>query len=244
MPGTLYIVSTPIGNLEDITQRALRILGEVDLIACEDTRVTIKLLTHYKIRKPLVSYAEHKWYHHPAQHKLKKLAYLLKELAQDKKIALTSNAGTPLISDPGYELVRTCLEGKIPVVPIPGPSAVITALSVAGLSANRFIFEGFLPPKGAKRRRRLNELRLYPCTIVFYESPHRFLKTLRDLKECLGNRQITIARELTKYYEEIRHGSIEEMLEYYTQGQVRGEFTLVVSNDSDSNPVQVTDSNR
>lgn len=245
MPGTLFIISTPIGNLEDITLRALRLLKEVDLIACEDTRLTGKILSCNRIKKPLVSYSEHQWYHRSSGHKSKRIEFLIRELQKGKKIGLVSNAGTPLISDPGYNLVRACIQENIPVVPIPGVSAVTTALSVSGLPTDRFIFEGFLPLKTSKRRKRLQELKDNPRTIIFYEAPHRLLKTLRDLQQFLGERDMVAARELTKYYEEVRRGKIAEIIKYFSppaeedvpsgragSRRIKGEFTLVVAGAS------------
>ncbi len=205
MPGTLYIVATPIGNLEDITFRAVRILKEADLIACEDTRHTKKLLAHYGIVTPTTSYFEH--------NKLTKGDWLLGQLQEGKSIALVSDAGTPGISDPGFNLVRSAVERRIPVVPIPGPSAAIAALSAAGLATDRFHFIGFLPPKEGKKRRVLESLRGEEATLVLYESPFRVRKTLELALEVLGDRRAVLAHELTKIHEEFKRGSIRQLLE-------------------------------
>ena len=219
MPGTLYVVATPLGNLEDITQRALRILREVDLIAAEDTRHSRKLLAHYAIETPLTSYYD--------EIEAQKSAQLLRELADGKSIALISDAGTPGIADPGYHLVRGAIEADISVVPIPGPSAVAAALSVCGLPTDRFVFEGFLPAKASKRRRRLEELRAEPRTLVIYEAPHRVRETLSDLLELLGDRPAAIMREATKMFEEIARGTLQELLAR-AESFERGEVTMVI----------------
>jgi 16S rRNA (cytidine1402-2'-O)-methyltransferase len=219
--GTLYIVSTPIGNREDITLRALRILKEVDLIAAEDTRHTGLLLRHFGIQKPLTSYFE--------GNELKKREYILSKLEQGDQIALVSDAGTPGISDPGFRLIQTTIENQIPVVPIPGPSAVIAALSVSGLPSDAFLFKGFLPHKMKKRRDLLKELEDVRETIIFYESPHRISETLRDIYEVLGDREIVLTRELTKVYEEILKGKVSEIQNQTAGRQLKGEITLVIS---------------
>ena len=228
MQGILYIVSTPIGNLEDITIRALRILKEVDLIASEDPRTTLKLLSHYEIKKPLISYTEHKWYFSGTPHKEKQKNIILEELLQGKNIALVSRAGTPLISDPGYELVNKLLEENIKVVPIPGVSAVVTALSVSGLATDRFIFEGFLPIKKSKVAKRLKDINTSTATIIFYESPYRVVKTLREIQKHFGNRRVVLARELTKLYEESIRGTIDEVIAKLESSKILGEFTIIV----------------
>jgi len=222
--GKLYVVATPIGNLEDITLRALRVLREVDLIAAEDTRHTRKLLDRYKIKKRMVSYHEH--------NERERAERIIEDLKSGMKVALVSDSGTPAISDPGYVLIRRCVEEGIEVIPIPGPSALLAALSVSGLPVHRFIFEGFLPHKSGKRRNRLRQLAGEEGTIIFYESPHRLLKTLSDILEILGNRRVVIARELTKVHEEIFRGSIEEALERFGEGECRGEFTILVEGRS------------
>ena len=219
--GTLYIVSTPIGNMEDITLRALRILKEVDLIAAEDTRRTGLLLKHFEIQTPLTSYFE--------GNELKKRGYILSKLKEDKNIALVSDAGTPGISDPGFRLIQLAIENQISIVPIPGPSAVITALSVSGLPTDAFLFQGFLPHKSKKRRDLLKELEEVRETLIFYESPHRISETLRDIFDILGDREIVLTRELTKVYEEIIRGMVSEILKQVGDRTLKGEITLVIS---------------
>ncbi len=220
--GTLYIVGTPIGNLEDMTVRAVRILQTVDLIAAEDTRHTGKLLHHFQIKTPQISYHEHNL--------TTRTSELLSKLQQGRSIALVSDAGMPGISDPGYELVKACADEEITVVPIPGASAVITALSASGLPSDRFIFEGFLPAKSQARRTHLESLRSESRTIVFYESPHRLRATLQDLADILGgDRLITLARELTKLHEEFWRGTIDEAIELYLKREPQGEYTIVVA---------------
>jgi len=218
--GVLYIVSTPIGNMEDITLRALRILREVDLIAAEDTRRTGLLLKHFEIQTPLTSYFE--------GNELKKREYILSKLKEDKNIALVSDAGTPGISDPGFRLIQLVIENKIPIVPIPGPSAVVTALSVSGLPTDAFLFKGFLPHKSKKRRDLLKELIEVRETLIFYESPHRFSETLKDILEILGDREIVLTRELTKVYEEILRGKVSQIHNLIGERKLKGEITLVV----------------
>jgi len=219
--GTLYIIATPIGNLEDITARAVRILGEVDLIACEDTRQTRKLLDRYGISKPLVSYHEH--------NEQPRSADLLRELEAGKDIALVSDAGTPLIADPGYRLVEQAREMGIPVSPIPGPSALLAALSASGLPTNSFSFHGFLPPKRGQRRKLLEDLRASDATLVFYEAPHRILDTLEDVDEILGSRPLVLARELTKIHEEFLRGTAAGLRETLgKRASVKGEITLMI----------------
>ena len=218
--GVLYIVSTPIGNMEDITLRALRILREVDLIAAEDTRRTGLLLKHFEIQTPLTSYFE--------GNELKKREYILSKLKEDKNIALVSDAGTPGISDPGFRLIQLAIENQIPIVSIPGPSAVITALSVSGLPTDAFLFKGFLPHKSKKRRDLLKELEEVRETLIFYESPHRFSETLKDILEILGDREIVLTRELTKVYEEIMRGKVSQIQNMIGERKLKGEITLVV----------------
>jgi len=219
--GTLYIVSTPIGNLEDITLRALRILKEVDLIAAEDTRHTGLLLRHFGIQKPLTSYFE--------GNELKKREFILSRLKQGDQIALVSDAGTPGISDPGFRLIQLVIENQIPVVPIPGPSAVITALSVSGLPTDAFLFKGFLPHKSQKRRNLLKQLEETKETLIFYESPHRLTETLKDILDILGDRDMVLTRELTKIYEEILRGKVSEVQNLIAERKLKGEITLVIS---------------
>ena len=221
-PGILYVVGTPIGNLEDMTFRAVRILQTVDLIAAEDTRHTGKLLQHFQITTPQLSYHEH--------NSNSRIPELLQQLGNGKAIALVTDAGMPAISDPGFELVKACVEAEILVVPIPGPCAVITALSAAGLPTEKFVFEGFLPTKNQDRQERLEFLQAEARTIIFYESPHRLRQTLQDLADALGqDRRLVLARELTKLYEEFFRGKIGDAIAYYTKREPQGEYTLVVA---------------
>lgn len=215
----LYIVSTPIGNLGDITYRAVEVLKSVDLIACEDTRHTNILCQRYGIKVPMSSYYEY--------NKVVKGEHLLKLLKDGKHIALVSDAGTPGISDPGFSLIRAVLDAGIEVVSIPGPTALIAALSISGFPTNKFVFEGFLPVKSGARKKRLNELKSLKQTIVFYESPHRILKTLEDMFECLGNRQIAIGREVTKKFEEVLRGDIRALTAKFKASRPRGEFVVI-----------------
>jgi len=219
--GTLYLCATPIGNLEDITLRALRVLREVDLIAAEDTRHTRKLLSHYDIHTRLTSY--HKF------NQARKGEALLEFLASGKNIALVSDAGLPGISDPGAGIVAEALAKGFKVVPVPGPSAGITALVVSGLPAGEFVFAGFLPAAWKARRQKLLELRSQKGTLIFYEAPHRLLAALADLLEILGDRPAAAARELTKKHEEIVRGSLQDLLNRFQEQEPRGEFTLVVA---------------
>ena len=218
--GTLFIVATPIGNLEDITFRAVRILSEVDLIAAEDTRRSKILLTKYDINTPMTSY--HKF------NIKSKTPHLIKLLEQGKKIALVSDSGMPGISDPGYELIRESVGQGIRVEPIPGPSAAITALAVSGLPTDKFIFEGFLPKKPGKKTKRLKELKSEKATIIIYESPYRIVKTLEDIKEKLGDRPVAVCREMTKKFEEIIRGKAGEVLEKFRERKPKGEVVVVV----------------
>jgi len=221
----LYLVATPLGNLEDITLRALRILKEVDLIACEDTRYTAKLLTRYGIRTPKESY--HKF------NERSRTPGLIGMLREGKNIALVSDSGTPLVSDPGYELVSACRREGIQVIPVPGASAAIAALAASGLPADSFFFAGFLPARGALRRRRLQELSGIPATIVLYEAPHRLIASLEDMAAVLGPRRACIARELTKVHEEFLHGSLEELLQILRlREKIQGEITVVIEQGS------------
>lgn len=221
MPGHLFIVATPIGNLEDITPRALRILREVDLIACEDTRHTQKLLSHFGIKKKTISYHEH--------NETERAEGLGDLLESGKNIALVSDAGTPLISDPGYRLVQMAVENKIAIVPIPGPAALVAALAASGLSADQFFFAGFLPARANARRARLEELIAIPATLIFYEAPHRIVATLRDALDTFGDRDAVIARELTKIHEEFARGRLSELLESFSAKGGRGEMVLMIS---------------
>lgn len=217
--GTLYLVATPIGNLEDVSARALRILNEVHLIAAEDTRRTGKLLSHFDIHTPVTSYYEH--------NKLRKVDELLLVLAEGNA-ALVSDAGTPLINDPGYELVMAALEAGHTVSPIPGPCAPIAALTASGLPSDKFIYLGYLPRKKKKRLVMLEEVKELSFTLIFLETPHRLLGSLQDMSEVLGNRRSAAARELTKLHEEIFRGSLRELLSHYSAQKPRGEFTIVV----------------
>ena len=220
MSGTLYVVATPLGNLEDMSLRALRVLREVSLIACEDTRRTRALLTRHDIHTPTTSYFEH--------NKLRKGPYLLGLLADGKSVALVSDAGTPGISDPGFLLVREARAAGILVVPVPGPSAVITALSAAGIPGDRFVFDGFLPIKPGRRLNRLRALRAMETTLVLYESPHRIVATLEAIREVFGEAPLVVARELTKQFEEIVSATPSEHLTRLAAAPIRGEFTLVL----------------
>jgi 16S rRNA (cytidine1402-2'-O)-methyltransferase len=215
----LYLIATPIGNLEDISARALKTLREVTLILAEDTRHTGKLLARYGIKTPLISYYEH--------NKIIKLPEILARL-QEGDLALVSDAGTPLLNDPGYELVRSALAAGHDVSPIPGPSAPLSALIVSGLPVDAFLYLGYLPRKDSDRRQKIKEITELPYTIIFLEAPHRLLTTLTDLSTELGDRQIAVARELTKLYEEVQRGTISEMVEHFTEQKPRGEFTLVI----------------
>jgi 16S rRNA (cytidine1402-2'-O)-methyltransferase len=221
MGGTLYIVATPIGNLEDMTYRAVRILGEVDLIAAEDTRHSLKLLNHFNITKSLTSYFDHN-----QQFKGERI---LNALRLGKNVALISDAGTPCISDPGFNLVRDAVAEGIPVIPIPGACAAITALSASGLPSDSFTFAGFPPARQGKRRAFLSSLSTLPGTLLLYEAPHRLEDTLRDIGETLGERQIVVARELTKIYEEFIRGAASQILASFDQGKVRGEVVIMIA---------------
>lgn len=219
--GILYLIATPIGNLEDITLRALRVLKEVDLIACEDTRHTAKLLTHYGVSTPRESY-------HQFNEK-SRTPRLVQMLRDGKNIALVSDSGTPLVSDPGYELVSSCRREGIQVIPVPGPSAAIAALTGSGLPAETFFFAGFLPSRGSLRKRKLKELAALPATLILYEAPHRILSSLEDMTAIFGARRASIARELTKVHEELLHGTLPELLDLLrARPRIQGEITLVI----------------
>ena len=221
MPGTLYLVATPIGNLADITHRALQVLSDVDLIACEDTRHTHKLLNHYGINTKTISYHEH--------NEQQRATELIQRLKQGINVAVVSDAGTPSISDPGFRLVRAAIESEIQVVPVPGPSALISALIAAGLPTDEFFFAGFLPSRANARRTRLAELQSVPGTLIFYEGPHRLAETLRDAYEILGEREAVVARELTKLHEEIRRGKLSEVAAHYAEKKdIRGEIVVLI----------------
>lgn len=221
-PGTLYIVGTPIGNLEDITLRAIKTLQTVDWIAAEDTRHTGKLLHHFAIKTPQLSYHEH--------NQQRRIPSLVESLSQGHTIALVTDAGMPGISDPGYELIKACIDANIPVIPIPGVSACLTALSASGLPTDRFIFEGFLPTKNKERQQRLSVLKTESRTIILYEAPHRLVETASDLALILGaKRSIVIARELTKLHEQFWRGTLEDAVQYYQDHPPKGELTLVIA---------------
>ena len=221
MPGRLYLVATPIGNLEDITYRAVRVLGEVDLIACEDTRQTRKLLDHYAISKPTISYHEH--------NEAERAAELAERLRSGATVALVSDAGMPLVSDPGYRLVRAAIVAGIPVEPIPGASAALAALAGSGLPTDAFHFAGFLPAKTGQRVKALEALKEEPATLIFYEAPHRVLEALEAIAQVLGPRPVVAARELTKVHEEFLRGTaVEVHAQLSARGSIKGEFTLLV----------------
>lgn len=221
MSAALYLIATPIGNLEDITLRALRILREeVDRIACEDTRHSRKLLDHYQITKPLISYHDHNERERGEQ--------LLDALRAGERIALISDAGTPLISDPGYRLAASAASEGIPVIPIPGPSALISALCASGLPTDSFVFGGFLPPKQGQRRKALESWAASPATLVFYEAPHRIAEALEDVDAVLGSRPVVLARELTKLHEEFHRGTAAEIRAQLTSANSRGEMVLLI----------------
>jgi 16S rRNA (cytidine1402-2'-O)-methyltransferase len=221
MKGKLYIVSTPIGNLEDITNRAVRTLKEVDIIACEDTRVTKKLLNYLSVTKPLQSYHEH--------NETEKSIEVVNELLKGKNIALVSDAGTPGISDPGYRLIKLASESGIEVLTIPGPCAAISALSISGLPTSSFTFIGFAPRTEKKRKDFLEEIKNYPQTNIFYESPYRALKTLKSIQQVFGDRNCSVSRELTKIYEETIRGKLSEVISILEKKEkIKGEFTIVV----------------
>jgi 16S rRNA (cytidine1402-2'-O)-methyltransferase len=219
-PGVLYLVSTPIGNLEDITLRALKVLRDVDLLAAEDTRHTGILLKHYHLDKSMISYHDF--------NKDAKAPFLIEQLKANRSVAVISDAGTPGISDPGYHLVQLAIKENIKVVPIPGASAFLSALVVSGLPTDKFVFEGFLSPKPGKRRKRLEELREEKRTVIFYESPHRFVRMLDDVSEILGQREMVIARELTKKFEEIIRGTPEEIKASFEKRKVKGELVVLI----------------
>jgi 16S rRNA (cytidine1402-2'-O)-methyltransferase len=224
MSGKLYLCATPIGNLEDITLRVLRTLKEVDLIAAEDTRYSRKLLNHYDIKVPITSYHEH--------NKVDKAKYLVEQLSSGKNIALITDAGTPAISDPGEELVKKAYEAGIEVTSLPGPCALITALTLSGLSTQRFSFEAFLPSDKKERSRILKELTDETRTLILYEAPHRLQRTIEELYEALGNRTITVVRELTKIHETIWRTSLEEAAAFYKSTEPKGEYVLIIEGRS------------
>jgi len=218
--GTLYIVATPIGNLEDITFRAIRILNEANLVAAEDTRITGRLLKHYEIDNSLTSYHDH--------NKEQKTPHLIEQLHAGKSIALVTDAGTPGISDPAFYLVREAIRESIVIIPIPGPSAAISALITSGLPTDRWVFEGFLPRKKG-RHTRLTEMQTEERTIIIYESPYRVERTLNDIKDYWGDRQVVVGREITKKFEEFVRGTCTEVIEYYKNHPLKGEIVIVVA---------------
>ena len=224
MPGTLYLISTPIGNLEDITHRAVRLLGQVNLIACEDTRHTRKLLNHYGLNTRTVSYHEH--------NEQERAAQLLKLIESGSDVAIVSDAGTPGISDPGFRLTRLAIDGGARVVPVPGPSALVTALVASGLPTDEFFFGGFLPARSGARRTRFKEVADMPATLIFYEAPHRIAASLRDAHEVLGERNAVVARELTKLHEEIARGLLSELAAHFSSEDARGEMVLIIDRDA------------
>lgn len=224
--GTLYLVATPIGNLQDITFRAVNTLKEVDVIAAEDTRQSIKLLNHFEIKKPLISYHEH--------NKFTKGNYLIEQLVAGKNIALVSDAGSPGISDPGEDLVKLAIENDVKVTMIPGPVAAVTGLVISGLSASRFVFEGFLPMNKRARQERLKQLKDETRTIIFYEAPHKLSYTLKDIYNAWGDRKIALARELTKRYEEVIRCSLFEAMERYQNETPKGEFVLIIEGQDEN----------
>jgi 16S rRNA (cytidine1402-2'-O)-methyltransferase len=224
----LYIVSTPIGNLKDITLRAIETLKSVDLIAAEDTRHTKILTTHYDIHTPLTSYFEH--------NKIKKADYIIEQLRAGKNVALVTDAGTPGVSDPGYHLINQAKINNIPMTVIPGPTAVIAALSLSGMPSDSFIFDGFLPVKSNARRKKLEQYREEDRTVIVYESPHRLLKTLKDIQEVLGDPNMVCARELTKKFEEKKEGRASELLSHFESRKPKGEFVLLFTGRNHPQP--------
>jgi 16S rRNA (cytidine1402-2'-O)-methyltransferase len=228
---SLYLVSTPIGNLEDITLRALRVLKEVDLIACEDTRRTRRLLDHFGISKPVISYHEH--------NELRRAAELSERLSRGESIALVTDAGTPGISDPAYRIVVAAIERGVTITPVPGATAIIAGLVASGLPTDSFLFAGFLPHKKKARRGRLDELKPERATLVFYEAPHRIRESLLDVLEILGDRQAAVARELTKLYEQFIRGAVSEIIAHFEANEPRGEMTLVIAGNREDNLITV-----
>lgn len=233
MKGALYIISTPIGNLEDITLRALRVLKEVDVIAAEDTRHSLKLLAHYGISKPLISY----W---GEREKIKSVE-ILEKLHSGRSVALISDAGTPGISDPGAVLIKKAIEEKIQVISIPGPSALIAALSLSGLPTNEFTFIGFLPSKKIRRQKVLKDLSLEPRTLIFYEAPHRVLETLEDMEKIFAERRAALAKEITKIHEAVLRGSISEILGKLEKTTIAGEYIIVLEGKTAENKLITMD---
>jgi 16S rRNA (cytidine1402-2'-O)-methyltransferase len=232
--GRLFVVGTPIGNLEDITLRAIRVLKEVDLIACEDTRRTQQLLNHYQIRTPTISYHEH--------NEMTRAPELVIKLEEGNNIALVSEAGMPVVSDPGFRLVHLAVRHGIPVVPVPGASAFVAALAASGMPVDKFRFLGFLPSKKAARRKALEEHETETKTLVFYEAPHRLLEMLRDVRDILGEREVVLAREVTKVHEEFWRGTVSGLLERAKGKTIRGEITLLLGAASASEKTRPADS--
>ncbi len=231
--GKLYICGTPIGNMEDVSIRLLKTLRKVDLIACEDTRHTIKLLNRYKIKKPLISYHEHS--------NKSREDYILQKLAEGENIALVSDAGMPAISDPGENLVKRAIERGIELEVVPGPSALTAALAISGLDTSSFIFAGFLPAKAKKRQELLTNFVNEEQTVIFYEAPHRLIETLKDMADILGqDRPIAVARELTKRYEEVRRGTIETVIKHFEANIPKGEICLLVGKKEETKEVEFT----
>jgi 16S rRNA (cytidine1402-2'-O)-methyltransferase len=235
MAGTLFVVSTPIGNLEDITFRAIRILKEVDLIACEDTRHTQKLLNHYGIKNKTISYHEH--------NERERAIQLIETIKEGSNVAVVSDAGTPGISDPGFRLVQLAWSNGVRVVSVPGPTAAVSALVASGIPADEFFFAGFLPARSSARRTRLSQLSNVPATLVFYEAPHRVQQSLKDMREVLGERKAVVARELTKIHEELLRGKLSELADQFnSRAEPRGEFVIVVDRHVLDEPSDATDS--
>lgn len=228
--GKLYVVPTPIGNLKDITLRALEVLGEMDLIAAEDTRQTLKLLNHFSIKKPLISYHKHNEYN--------KTNIIIDKLREGQKIALVSDAGTPGISDPGAVIIQKCIQENIDIEVLPGACAATTALVYSGLNTDKFMFCGFIPRENKERKKLIADIKMRTETLIFYESPHRILDSLSFLRESLGNRKIAACRELTKLYEEVARGSIEEVIELFKTRVIKGEFVLVLQGKSEEEIVE------
>ncbi len=228
--GKLFLCGTPIGNLSDASERLKRTLEEVELIAAEDTRESVKLLNYFEIKNKLFSYHEH--------NKIEAGAYLVDRLLDGMNVALVSDAGMPGISDPGEDLVKLCIEKGIEIIPIPGPTAAISALVVSGLSCERFVFEGFLPKGKKDRKQRLEEIVNETRTMIFYEAPHRLLDFLKEIEKSFGNRKISVSREITKKFEECRRGRIDEIIAYFDEKGVRGEFVIIVEGNQE-NPIEI-----